>query len=364
VWSKELPLVRGKLSGDNARRLASAIAAAAAAASEVTPPVTEIAPPIPVPAPDAGTASGGETATATEPPPGGAETAPEADPAATVTAPPAKATPGGTVPSAPPGPPLLAGRVQGTTTWRSYCSRPGVNSCSQWDNLPDGTEPTGETVTFSSSVPYAGYLLSAELFPLASFPRWFNGFGLAGSFGQAFSLTTVRISTPNSTTPDRTVTSLDLTWSAAALYRWYFGFGGEGLAGYVGANAGYRARDFSVDPAAGTLLGGSHRSFWAFGAEGSLPLARLIRLELSGTFFLNPRAGAEELSKYGTSNRGYGFSAAAGLFGPVWGPLGYSVRFAFEGYWDRFSGAGTRWTSGGVAQETYSTIHWGLTAQL
>ncbi len=338
VWTKELPLVRGKLSADNARRLASAIIAAAATPPPAEPPPTPpLVPTAPVPPP------------AAEPAPPSA--AVEASPPPVSTSTPAAV-----------GPPLISGRVSGTTSWRSYCSRPGVNECKQWDDLPDGTEPAGETVTFSSSVPYAGYRVAGELFPLARSSGWWNGFGLGGSFGQAFSLTTVRISTPNSTTPDRTVTSVDLSWSAAALYRWYFAFGAEGLAGFAGVNAGYRARDFSVDPTAGTLLAGSHRGFPAFGLEASLPLARLVRVELAGTFFLQPRAGPEELAKYGASNRGSGFLAEAGLSGDLWGPLGYSVRFQFEGYWDRFTGAGTRWENGGVAQETYSSLIWGLSA--
>ncbi|MDQ3266668.1 MAG: hypothetical protein M3Y59_23965 [Myxococcota bacterium] len=349
VWTKELPLVRGKLSADNARRLASAISAAA---TPVAPPLGADPPPEPTFEPTLPVA---EQVTPPVPPPA-TEPAP---PAATVEA---SLPPAPSQTSAAIHPPLISGRISGTTTWRAYCSRPGVNSCKQWDDLPDGTEPGGETVTFTSSVPYAGYRVAGELFPLARSSGWWNGFGLGGSFGQAFSLTTVRISTPNSTTPDRTVTSVDLSWSAAALYRWYFGLGAEGLAGFAGISAGYRARDFSVDPTAGTLLAGSHRGFPAFGLEASLPLARLVRVELAGAYFLNPRAGAEELAKYGASTRGIGFLAEAGLAGDLWGPLGYSVRFLFEGYWDRFTGAGTRWENGGVAQETYSTLTWGLSA--
>ena len=380
VWTKDLPLTHRRLSAENAKRLAAAIAVAAHPPEPAQAGAEPVAPALPPPgagvpeavasAPDAGTPTAApEAAVAPTATPGGN---PAPGPAAASAIPIAGPSASPALPPVPPAHPtasaswrlpLLAAYLTGSTNWRGYCARPGVNSCAQWDALPEGTQPAGETVNFTALIPYAGYMLHAEAFPAGSASAWWAGFGVVGGFAQAFSLTTVTIRTPSGSTPDRSVASVDLGWAADAAYRYPFELGGDRLPAYAGLRAGIRGHDFNVDPDTGILLGGSHRRFAAFGLEGGIALARMAKVDLAGFFFLNPRPGEEELSKYGTSVKSLGFGAEASLTGEVWGPLGYAVRFSLEGYGDVFSGAGTRWASGGATQEIYGTLYWGVTAR-
>ena len=94
----------------------------------------------------------------------------------------------------------------------------------------------------------------------------------------------------------------------------------------------------------------------------------------AGQVFIRPEPGKGfddeggaldlEVSDYGTSVSSFGWEAELGVAGEVWGPFGYSLRFRLSRYQDTFSGAGTRtgWEAGGVAEETYSSLHWGITA--
>ncbi len=67
---------------------------------------------------------------------------------------------------------------------------------------------------------------------------------------------------------------------------------------------------------------------------------------------------------FGTSVSSFGWSAELGLAGGIWGPLGYSLRFRLARFQDTFSGSGVRtgWTTnGGVAEDTFSSLHGGVT---
>lgn len=46
--------------------------------------------------------------------------------------------------------------------------------------------------------------------------------------------------------------------------------------------------------------------------------------------------------------------------GDLKGPPGYSVRGHLSGYGDVLGGAGLRWAEGGVAEELYISVTWGL----
>ena len=132
-------------------------------------------------------------------------------------------------------------------------------------------------------------------------------------------------------------------------------------------------RAFDVDESAASPLAGTHRVYPVVGLEVSVPLARAVRIEGAGHVFINPKPGQWiedesdldlEVRDLGESVSSTGWSAELGLAGDIWGPLGYSVRFKLMHYKDTFSGQGVRtgWEQGGVAEETYSGLQWGLTA--
>lgn len=262
------------------------------------------------------------------------------------------------------GPKLVTVALGGTTTWRAYCSRPGVQSCAEYDARPEGERPAGDTVDFSPQVPYAGFGVSLDFFPLASFDNPANGIGASVAFSRGFSLTNVRVQTPGGEQPEQQVISIDDSWHAFGVYRYYFGYGDPKtpLIGYVGIRGGVAARTFEVDPTARVPLPGSHRRYPAFGLELSIPIVRIFRVEGGGLYFLNPKAGPDEIAGYGSDARGSGFMAEAGIGGEIWGPVGYTVKLRLNSYKDIFTGQGNKWANGGVAEETYTGLFWGITA--
>jgi len=189
--------------------------------------------------------------------------------------------------------------------------------------------------------------------------------GLIGNYSRGFSLTEVnRRSDTGDTEPTRVV-SVDQGWNVAAAYRYFFPlFKDERgpLPAYVGARAGYASRSFQVDPESAVGLTGSHRAFPQVGLDVSIPVVRQVRIEASGLYLLSPRAGKEELNEYGASVASSGFGLEAGLAGELFGPIGYELRFRMASFKDRFEGEGARWVEGGAAEETYSSVFWGLTA--
>lgn len=343
LWSRELPLVKGRLAEDNAKRLASAISVAATPAPPAAPP---------------------ETVETKDVDPVQPALPPEAAPA--VAAPPPAAAPGPVETPTAAGsdevarPRLVTGFLTGSTTWRGYCARPGVNSCNAYDAMDGGTRPIGETVTFTSQLPYAGYALGLEVFPLAHADGGWRNVGVFGRFGQAWSSSSVRVQTTGTSTEPRTIVSADYAWQAELGYRHHFLFGANRQVGYLGGRLGLRGHDFV--PEAGTLFGASRRRFPTLGVEGALPLLRRVRAEAGASFFLNPRPGDDELERYGSRVSAVGFAAFLGASGDVCGPLGYFARLQYEGYSDSFTGAGALWSGGGVSQELYVTLSWGLSA--
>lgn len=270
-----------------------------------------------------------------------------------------------------PRPPLARLLLGGTTTWRKYCARPGVSSCGEFDAKPP-EQQNGDTQSFSTSVPYLGFGLEAELLPLAHQDSLVRGLGVVLGARWGFSNTTVKISTPSGETPDTKVSATDTSLTALAMYRYYFerSHGETPLLGYVGVRGGVMGRAFAVDESA---LRGTHRLAPVVGLEVSVPLLRPLRVEGAGHLFIQPKPGHWvndtsdldlEVRDFGESVSSTGWSAELGLAGDVWGPLGYSVRFNLTHFKDTFSGAGARtgWSAGGVAEETYSTVTWNLTA--
>jgi hypothetical protein len=259
-------------------------------------------------------------------------------------------------PRDPIGPKLVTARLTLSPMWRTYCSRPGVTSCSAYDNLPSAQRPAGDTVDFRAQSPYPGVALSAELFPLGGYNRWLAGLGLEASYARGFSSTNV---TQGTTT--RSVSGSDNAFSALLAYRYYFPLAvvTGPQPGYGGLHFGYSVRSFSVDSSAGTPLLGSSRSYPVAGLEVSIPIAWYLRVEALGSFFFGPKAGKDQLADYGTSVSSSGLAFEFGLAGDVWGPFGYVAKFKYAKYSDTFKGAGTSWQNGGVAEESYSGIYAG-----
>ncbi len=281
---------------------------------------------------------------------------------------------GGTVGDAPMRPPLARLVLGGTTTWRRYCARPGVKSCGEFDRKSED-EQLGDTVDYASTVPYLGVSAELELLPLAHSESAVRGLGAVLGYRRGYSSTKVRLVGEAGQSVTREVAATDSVLTAQALYRYFFGRGeGRQLLGYAGLRAGLLTRAFDVDESAQSPLTGTHRLFPAVGLEVSVPLLRSVRLEGAGQVLIDPKPGQAfddeggaldlEVDDQGTSVSSFGWKAELGVAGELWGPLGYSVRFRLSRYQDTFSGAGTKtgWEAGGVAEETFSSLHWGLTA--
>jgi len=388
VFSRELPLQKGLIPAAQARTLAEELAAAASARTEpVTQPVSEpMAEPTkplePAPvAPAEPPAQPQPPALSEQPAPPVAQVEPATEP---TPAPVVDAESHTTTEPAPEAvavstpekvhPPIVRLFLGGTTTWRKYCARPGVTGCRDFDARPE-EEQVGDTVDFDTSVPYLGVGLEVELLPLARSDSLLRGLGLVVGAQRGYSETSVQITSPSGETPSREVVATDTTLMALAMYRYYFGRGGGDtpLLGYAGLRGGVIGRAFDVDENAAAALAGTHRLYPVVGLEVSVPLAKAVRIEGAGHVYFSPKPGQWiedesdldlEVRDLGESVSSTGWSAELGLAGDIWGPLGYSVRFRLMHYKDTFSGRGVRtgWEQGGVAEETYSSLQWGLTA--
>ncbi len=262
------------------------------------------------------------------------------------------------------GPKLITAQITGTTTWRSYCSRPGFTSCAQYNAVDPGQRPPGDTVDFKAQVPYVGFSLAVDLFPLAESSSLFQGLGLLVGYERGFSLTNVKVQTSAGSPPDRQVYAADQAITALAAFRYFFAFGHrDPLLGYAGVHGGFGTRRFDVDSNAAAPLPGSHRNYPVVGLDVSIPVWKFLRFEGAGNYFLSPKPSSSEISGYGSSASATGWGGDLGLSGDVWGPLGYVVRFRYSRYKDHFSGAGTTWQNGGAAEESYVGVYWGATAR-
>ncbi|WP_375765363.1 hypothetical protein NR798_27000 [Archangium gephyra] len=261
-------------------------------------------------------------------------------------------------------------------TWRRYCARPGVTSCSEYDARPP-EQQVGDISDFTSQAPYAGIAAEAEVFPLAHWPTLLRGVGLTLGYQRSFARTTVQVSSPVGETPEREVYATDTAYGAMLAYRYFFDLGTQAtpLWGHAGVRLGGLGREFDVGERMDVPLPVVHRFYPAVGLDVSVPLMRAVRIEGSGQLFFRPNPGQSllrdedgsqvaEVRDYGESVSSLGWAAELGVAGDLWGPLGYSARFRLESYKDRYTGVGTRrgWTESGVAEESYSSIVAGVTA--
>ncbi len=420
LWTKSVKLQRGRMSASEARRLAAGIAATALKPPPVVEPspAEPVKPKTPEPAPPTAPPSEPAPTTSLQTP-----TPAPAQPSPAEAAPPSKSpepgTPRGPVatpgpdtspkePTEPPTvprpiedeshtstqpfdeyatraeleardrhrhPPILHLFLGGTTTWRTYCARPGATSCAEFDRRPE-EQRIGDTIDFKSGVPYLGLMASLEVLPLARSEKPWRGVGLVASYQRGYSETRVKVTTETGETPTRSVVATDTSFAGMLLYRYYFNVGTQSRPrlGYAGVRGGMLSRSLDVDPEARAPLTGSHRLHPAAGLEASFPLRHWLRIEAGGQFFIGPKAGTSltadegalelEVRDLGADVSSSGWYAELGLAGEVWGPLGYSVRGRYTTVKDTFTGRGARfgWEQGGVASEQHIDILWGLTA--
>lgn len=329
LWSRKIPLRRGLLSRTDARRFASAVAAAATAKRE--PPVS--VPPVETPPP--------EPTPPLEPPP---------------------PSPRIGVPMPPPPVPEPAKNIASfavelglEVTWRSYCARPGVRSCAEYDALAEANRPPGQTVQFSGWIPYAGAAALVEVRPFSLGAG--RGLWAGASYSLSESAATVYESSPSSTTPTKLVHSLDQR--ATLAFAFDFALGSSARLGPV---VGGELHFFDVDSIAGVSLNSSRRIFpWA-GARGTWPFGKRFKLDGAAAFLAFPTPGSAERDAFGSPARSWGISAELGVHGPLWSTFDCVVRARAELYEDRFLGSGARWslTKGGAAQELYGSLVIGL----
>ena len=399
LWSKQLPQRRGLISPQDAKRLAKAVEVAA---SQVTPasrggpdessepaPLTSANPSTPNPSSDGALAYGPDT----EQPPAGntgpgnpaasnpvQTPSPTPEPQASSATPPsgstAPATPATTPPAeapaatplaeaapsepALPGPHWLVVKVLGTTSFRSYCARPGVSACGEYDSLDASSRPPGGTVQFDPQVPYAGVDLGLEVFPFATLDNLARGFGLLAEYHRGFVRTNVALQGEGGSTPTSSTNSTDSGYDAELAWRYYFARG-KGLVGYAGVRAGLRAYDFNVDASVAQVLPGSHRRSVVAGVDGAFPILRLLRIEGAAELLPGAHPGTDEVVSFGASGKGSGYALELGAGGDVYGPIGYFAHVRYAHFSDRFSGQGTLWPDGGAAQESYVTVLLGAT---
>lgn len=288
--------------------------------------------------------------------------------------------------------------VAGTTTWRSQCLRPGVSSCKEYELLQN--RPAGISIDITPAASYAGVTGVADVFPFARFDsRIAQGFGVLLGFAYGRSQTSVMESGSQGNGPKTTIVSDDWSLAAQLAWRFHFQMGWPSVdpstaqrtppshwldpqqpVGWLGLRGGLMSRRFLIDPKAETVLPSSDRvfptglGFPVIGLDASLPLLHFVRLELSGTYFFNPRPAAEQIVGYGNLSDPSGGATTTGLgleigvAGDIISPLGYSIRYRYMTFTDRYFGQGQKWTTcnetqcHGVGEETFSAIIWGLTA--
>lgn len=265
-------------------------------------------------------------------------------------------------------------------TGRGYCSRPGVSSCEEYDALSETERAIGDTVDFSADVPYLGFFVLSEIFPLATLWEKMAGFGfglrLELEFG--FSKITIRTQTPTGPTQLQEVVAVDLDWGVlAAVPRWYFTFGDFKFRGInsIDFRLGVGGRRFQIDDTANVPLPAPDRAYFQLGAGLRIAPVKFIGLDLAVMFFVDPKPGDTVIFGYGDLNaenggaKSSGFKLEGGLSGQVIGPLGYSLRMRYSNYLDSFIGQGKKWTTpcdsttsrcGGFAREYYVQGLFGL----
>jgi hypothetical protein len=388
LWSRPIPMKKGKLDKDIPRKIAKAVVAAIAngppagstptAGTAETPPATPdegAAKPDMTPKPEEGEAKP-EEAKPEEAKPEEAkpEEAPkprkpvasseEATPSKPVKkGPKKKATtseeeeidgpPQEAKPDTQPAPPYIDLGAGLSITFRNYKVCPGVTSCSQ----PGPTPVNGKDVpiTYSTGAPYGGFDLQGEIFP---FPKLLPineqltfTLGVGGEFGQSLTLSNA-YRDPVSNNP-ASFNSYEQRAEGALLARIYYGvLGGYGNTGLFG---GFEMHKFIVG--ANDVITESARVGFGVGLNSELPLAGdFFKATVRFTYMPAMNPGVPETTEYGQTGAGSGWDFRGGFTGGF-GYVGYSALVAYTSFSDVYTGPGAVTTNGAVAQESYLTIY-------
>jgi hypothetical protein len=251
-----------------------------------------------------------------------------------------------------PWPPYIDAGVGFTLTSRNYRLCPGVAHCS--DSPPQPTADGRDVpVSYTTQTPYGGFSIWAEGFPL---PKLYSinedltlTIGLMGEYAHSFTLTS-RYQDPTTNLPAQFKSSEERV-EASLTGRLYFHLlNGTGYAGLFG---GLVIRKFAVDP--NPLISESNRLGTGFGVNTEVPLVgNYLRLTARFTYMpaLNP--GVVETTLYGQTGRGGGFDIKGGLTSSF-SYFGVSLLLDYTSLADTFAGAGTATTNGAVAEESYLT---------
>jgi hypothetical protein len=187
---------------------------------------------------------------------------------------------------------------------------------------------------------------------------------------------------------EKNVASTDLGWSVQGTWRFHFVMGAgqpQGI-GYAGIRGGLQARSFLIDPNADVPLPSSRRlfptsiGFPVIGADVAIPIVRQFRPEVGFSYFVNPRPAEDEIRGFGNPADDTGGAISSGFGIDVGGSgelltmgpatLGWVVKARILSFFDRYLGQGQKWTvcndtqCGGLGEETFVTINWGLTLSL
>jgi hypothetical protein len=342
LGTESYPLKKGKLSQKDALRAAEAILTTlrGAAAEAIPQESVEAAKPA-----DALVSSGAGTV----------------EPTAKIEAvPAAPAVPGEDVspvkaPAPMMGPRWVSVRLGGATTFRSYCAAPGIASCGQLESQPEEDRP-GNSLLFGTPSPYSGFSAELEVFPLARLgDTALKGLGVTAELSRRWPQVRVKGGGPGGT-----ASAADMYGSLFGTYRLYFplSFMATPLPAFVGLRAGGISHSFEMAEEYQALFPKTSRTHASVGADVSVTLARLARVEAGFLYFIRPQPGHEQKDRYGPEVSSSGFGFVVGVSGELFGPLDYSVRYRFQKYTDTFSGVGTDWTEGGISQESYSGLTW------
>ncbi len=252
-----------------------------------------------------------------------------------------------------PGGKLVTLALARTNTWRSYCLRPKVSSCKEYDQLE--TKPQGAFADVKPGEPYGGFALLVSTFPLRFVDGPLSGLGLHGEYARGFS--SVRVTAEQNGTPlEKLIVSQDQAFGASAVYRHHVDLFSDAPF-YGQARAGFLSRTFDGGDDPVLKLPATHRTYAALGADIGVSPFSWLNLEAGFTYLPKSHAGDDGLRAAGGRGGGLSFEAAA--FGTLWRQFGYSVRFRWTRFDDLATGDG-----GGAAQESYADIVWGLTASL
>lgn len=256
-----------------------------------------------------------------------------------------------------PQPPIIDVGLGFAMLSRTYRLCPGVSSCSQGN----GPQPSGNLdtpVNYQTSSPAGGLILHLELFPLPKLVKISDTLtftiGVSAEYLRSLGVTN-QFQRADGTTGTFTSNSSRLTADVDG--RLYFrALDGTG---YVGLRGGALLPAFNADTVAQgdvPVLYPSQRKGFDLGLRASMPLAgNYVKVMAEGDLAPAANPGVEETTAYGQTGTGKGMLFRGGLEGE-YSYVGYGAYADYAQFSDVFAGAGDRTTNGAVSEEKYLTF--------